>query len=148
MGKISQKLVPGRPFQHSVMFSRGSPIGQTNGLTPYITLDWKGLQRPNTFKLIWPVLKLQRKKVLWIRPWNGYLRSYRAILYFIGSRYEKLGLKTSSWINTTKFACVFKYNTTNFFEWIKFISEDTKIKHANITTIYKDNTTERIYKSN
>jgi len=31
------------------------------------------------------------------------------------------------------------YNRTSCFEYIKFISEDTKVKQTNITTIYKDN---------
>jgi len=29
-------------------------------------------------------------------------------------------------------------NKTNFFEEIEFITEDTKAKHSNITTIYRD----------
>jgi len=35
--------------------------------------------------------------------------------------------------------CSTDYNKTSCFKYIKFVAEDTKIKHANITTIYKDN---------
>ncbi len=31
------------------------------------------------------------------------------------------------------------YNRTSCFKLIKFVTENTKVKHTNITTIYKDN---------
>ena len=32
-----------------------------------------------------------------------------------------------------------KIDETSFFESIKFITEDTQVKHTNVATIYKDN---------
>ncbi len=46
---------------------------------------------------------------------------------------------SNRWSHHKNFEKLNFYNKISCFELIKFITEDTKVEHTNITTIYKDN---------
>jgi hypothetical protein len=59
--------------------------------------------------------------------------------FFFLSHYNRKAQTKNINLQFVKTFLELKNNKTSCFKQIDFITEDTKIKHTNITTIYKDN---------